>query len=116
MADLDRLGTVADFLVPGCFFSEVANALLSGVRRGRMDFERAHGMLECLSDIGFLQDPDIVATARDALMIAMRHSLTVYDASYLAIARRESTPLITLDGAMARAAEAEGITRVRLGE
>jgi predicted nucleic acid-binding protein len=38
-------------------------------------------------------------------MLARRHWLTVYDASYLALAQRESVPLATLDGAFRGAGE-----------
>lgn len=41
--------------------------------------------------------------------IALDHSLSVYDASYLELAMREGLPLATLDQALARAARAAGV-------
>jgi len=46
----------------------------------------------------------------EVLMLARRHRLTVYDASYLALAQRESVPLATLDGDLREAAKAERIS------
>ena len=43
-------------------------------------------------------------------MLARRHRLTVYDASYLELAQRESVPLATLDGALRGAARAARIS------
>ena len=46
----------------------------------------------------------------DALMtLARKHRLTVYDAAYLELAKREALPLATLDRALEKAAIAEGV-------
>ncbi len=46
----------------------------------------------------------------DALMtLARKHRLTVYDAAYLELAKREALPLATLDRALEKAAVAEGV-------
>ncbi len=46
----------------------------------------------------------------DALMsIARSRNLTVYDAAYLELAKREALPLATLDRDLERAAIAEGV-------
>jgi predicted nucleic acid-binding protein len=42
-------------------------------------------------------------------VLARRHHLTFYDASYLELAMRERIALATLDQALARAAIAEGV-------
>jgi predicted nucleic acid-binding protein len=46
----------------------------------------------------------------DALMtLARDRKLTVYDAAYLQLARREALPLATLDRGLEKAAIAEGV-------
>ena len=45
----------------------------------------------------------------DVLSLARRHQLTVYDAAYLELARRDGLALATLDAALQRAARAEGV-------
>ncbi|MGY2437947.1 type II toxin-antitoxin system VapC family toxin, partial [Escherichia coli] len=52
-------------------------------------------------------------TARHAwsqtLRLASKHSLTLYDAAYLELARRLGLPLATLDKELRRAASAEDV-------
>jgi predicted nucleic acid-binding protein len=43
------------------------------------------------------------------MALARKHRLTVYDAAYLELAKREALPLATLDRALERAAAAEGV-------
>jgi predicted nucleic acid-binding protein len=45
----------------------------------------------------------------DALLLARRHGLTVYDSGYLELAMRKALPLATLDRTLAKAAEGEGV-------
>jgi predicted nucleic acid-binding protein len=45
----------------------------------------------------------------EVLTLARRHRLTVYDAAYLELARREALPLATLDSELANAARAEKV-------
>ncbi len=44
--------------------------------------------------------------------LAHRNRLTFYDAAYLELAQREAIALATLDGALARAATAEGVALI----
>jgi predicted nucleic acid-binding protein len=46
------------------------------------------------------------------LALARKHRLTVYDASYLELAQRETLPLATLDKDLARAARLERVSLV----
>ena len=59
-----------------------------------------------------------IATARTAdntsiLTLAERHTLTAYDAAYLALALDRQLPLATLDRTLAEAAEREGLPLLR---
>jgi len=58
--------------------------------------------------IVFDREPD----ERGLMEIARRNGLTVYDASYVELARRLALPLATLDKAMARAALKEQVDLV----
>jgi predicted nucleic acid-binding protein len=113
--DIDALAEVAVMLVPGCFLPEVANALLSGARRGRMTPERAVELLDAMLDIRWHVDPEPRGSTREAADLAIVHGLTAYDASYLALAKRASCPLVTRDAALAAAARAERVPVATLG-
>ena len=43
------------------------------------------------------------------MALARKHKLTVYDAAYLELAKREGLPLATVDRALEKAAIAEGV-------
>lgn len=43
------------------------------------------------------------------VLIADLHNVSVYDAAYLELAQRRRLPLVTLDKALIRAAEATGV-------
>jgi predicted nucleic acid-binding protein len=96
--------------VPGLWRWEVANVLQMNVRRGRHagDFRD-----DALSDLALLPiNVDGEADRQawyEALRLAERHGLTVYDASYLEIASRRKIPLATLDGQLRAAAINEGV-------
>ena len=79
---------------------ELGNALLRG--RLGVNAERVAQVLEALSAIC----PAIAPTAedlREAAALAEEHDLTLYDASYAAVARRYGAQLATLDGELLRA-------------
>jgi predicted nucleic acid-binding protein len=73
---------------------ELGNALLRG--RPRLGEERTAVVLEALAEIC----PAIAPSARDlghACGLAARHELTLYDATYAAVAQRRDAQLVTLD-------------------
>lgn len=93
--------------VPGLFWSELQNVLLTAERRGRIDEHYAHAALARIRRLsircpGEPEDHRILALARS-------HRLTAYDASYPALAIREGCPLASLDSRLNDAAAAEGI-------
>jgi len=100
----------AGAVVPALWRLEVGNSLSVAVRRGRIeaDFRRA-----ALADLGLLdittdQYTDVHAWG-ETLILADRHRLTLYDASYLELAQRRVLPLATLDEALCAAARTVGI-------
>jgi predicted nucleic acid-binding protein len=99
-----RVGTLA----PSLFYYEIRNALLMSERRNRI----TEGMSAAfLRDLGLL--PIRLEPAGDdasLMALARKRKLTVYDAAYLELAKREGLPLATLDRALEKAAVAEGVT------
>jgi predicted nucleic acid-binding protein len=91
--------------VPSLWWFEVRNTLVVNERRGRLTESDTAAFLRGLARLNVTVDrsPD----EADVLMLARRRRLTVYDAAYLELARRERLPLATLDAALATAARAE---------
>jgi predicted nucleic acid-binding protein len=103
---IDELA-VGEALAPSPFFFEVRNALAVGERRGSTTPQGSADFLRRLASL-----PIRIATLPDddALMtLARQRKLTVYDATYLELAKREGLPLATLDRALEKAAVAEGV-------
>ena len=97
-------------LAPSLWRLEVANALLTAQRRGRMSYETALDRFNWLMSL-----PLRIAAApdrRDALNAfgwAQGHGLTAYDAAYLDLAFWSRAPLATLDRRLAGAARKAGV-------
>jgi predicted nucleic acid-binding protein len=91
--------------VPSLWWFEVRNTLIVNEQRGRLTESDTTAFLCALARLNIAVDrsPD----KADVLMLARRRRLTVYDAAYLELARREGVPLATLDTALAAAARAE---------
>jgi predicted nucleic acid-binding protein len=97
-------------LVPTIWWFEVRNALIMNERRGRMTDADTTQFLRLLERLPIAVDrlPDESVV----LSLVRRHRLSVYDASYLELAVRSRAPLATLDAALAKAAEEEGVSVV----
>jgi predicted nucleic acid-binding protein len=96
--------------IPALWRWEVANALQMNVRRKRHDADFRDAALSNLA--WFPINVDVQAEPEawlSALLIAQRHNLTVYDASYIEIAHRRKIPLATLDRELRTSAENEGV-------
>ncbi len=99
-------------VVPQHWHFEIRNALLIAERRGRVSSDSISGHLLTLSELGL--QTDIIPDLDAAFNLAQKHRLTFYDALYLELARRRSLPLATLDNALERAADAEGLPALAL--
>ncbi|MFZ0961397.1 MAG: type II toxin-antitoxin system VapC family toxin [Terriglobia bacterium] len=110
-AALTRLRTGDEATVPAHWPVEVANALLIAVRRKRISPADAH---QFLLDLEFLPiRVDTKNPVRTGVFpLAEQYGLTVYDAAYLELAMRESTPLMTLDNDLRKAARVSGVPLV----
>ncbi|HEX6298105.1 MAG TPA: type II toxin-antitoxin system VapC family toxin [Burkholderiales bacterium] len=98
----------AECWVPYLWRLEFPNALLMAERKRRVGREQRLEILDNAAQLSLRTDqtmPDI----RTLSSLADRRGLTVYDASYLELAARSNSDLITLDRNLAQAAAAEGV-------
>jgi predicted nucleic acid-binding protein len=97
-------------IAPSLWPLEVGNVLLVNFRRKRLS---AEGLQRCLGAAGAFQvklDTEGLAQSFTTLaLLAGRHNLTIYDASYLELALRSGLPLASLDQRLRNAATAEGV-------
>jgi len=97
-------------IVPHLWGLEVANALLTAERKGRITASQASQFVKLFLSLPIVMDPVSRARALTTThRLARTHGLTSYDAAYLELAARHGLPLATLDGALAAAAEREGV-------
>ena len=106
-ANRKRAVEEVEALVPQLWHVEIRNAFLMAERRGRLSGRSVDERLDLLNGLPIRTDnePDL----QSAFGLARAHSLTVYDAIYLELAKRQSAELATLDRALGRAAIAEGV-------
>jgi predicted nucleic acid-binding protein len=92
---------------------EVTNGLLAAERRGRITAADARRFVQLVRSLPIVVDPVARVRVFEATTaLARKHGLTSYDAAYLELAARLGVPLLTLDGDLRAAAEAEGVDAV----
>ncbi|ULJ74428.1 type II toxin-antitoxin system VapC family toxin [Rhizobium gallicum] len=94
-------------LVPSLFWFEVRNLFIMAERRGRLQPGTALAMTLSLHGLP-LRDSGI-GNDVSVIDLALKHGLSGYDASYVALAKASEIPLATADRKMAAAARSEGI-------
>ena len=100
--------SAGDMLIaPPHFGLEVANGLLRGTTIDSVD--RVVDLLRVLFETGVSEVAARQLALEDAIRLAGRHRLTVYDAAYLGLAIDVDGELATLDKDLRRAAGAEGV-------
>ncbi len=109
-AALERLRT-DEAIAPALWWFEVRNILIVNERRKRLTGADSAMFLQHLARLIVLLD----RTPRESevLRLARTHRLSVYNAAYLELAQRTCTVLATLDTALIRAAQAEGVSWIR---
>src|SRR5260370_42024262 len=110
VAALERLKVEVGF-APALFHFEVRNALVVKERRGRTTAAQSTEFLFILARWPIHLEP-IPEDDAALLRLARTRDLTVYDAAYLELAKREALPLATLDRDLERAARAERVALV----
>jgi predicted nucleic acid-binding protein len=87
-------------LAPHVLDLEVINAIRRANRRGTIDDERA---LEALDNLGLIRIARVPHTNLAERIWTLRHNLTPYDASYVALAELLNAPLVTIDARLTNA-------------
>ena len=98
--------------VPILWFYEVGNGLLMAHRRKRITLDQIDGFLTRLKALPIDSAQQPPGEILDLPALAQKHSLTNYDAAYLALAMRLSLPLATTDTDLRKAAAAAGVAMV----
>ena len=98
----------AECWVPFLWRLEFPNALLFAERKKRVGREQRLEILDNAAQL-FLRTDNGLPDIRSLSALAERRGLTVYDASYLELALRLGSDLITLDRDLADAAAVEGV-------
>ena len=99
-------------VVPMLWFYEVGNGLLMAHRRKRITFDQIDGFLTRLKALPIDAAEQLPAELLELPALAQKHSLTNYDAAYLALAMRLNLPLATTDSDLRRAAGTAGVGMV----
>ena len=94
-------------LVPQLWHLETRNSLLTAERCGRLSVEEVKERLDALKGLPIATDEE--TDLQSAFDLARAHELSLYEALYLELAKREGAELATLDGPLGRAAVAEGV-------
>jgi len=94
-------------LVPPIFPAEFSNALTVAVRRRRVREADLHSAVDRITQLPIRIDSSRLAL-HEEVRLAQKHALTVYDAMYLALARRHRLRLLTRDRGLRSAAAVEG--------
>lgn len=89
---------------PDLLMLEVANALLTTERRGRITGGEREELTDVLARLPLILVPVGADQMQEAAEIASWFSLSTYDASYLALAMVRSLPIATFDTRLVAAA------------
>jgi predicted nucleic acid-binding protein len=104
----DVIGSItAPCPIPSLFWFEIRNILAMSERRGRIGAGDALVGMERIRRLP-LEDAGIGSDGL-VLLLASKHTLSAYDAAYLALAMNRSLPIATLDRKLAAAARKQDI-------
>jgi predicted nucleic acid-binding protein len=90
-----------DYVAPDLIFPEIGNAIWKKHRRGELDAADAQRLVDDLSTAG-IEAVSMRALISDALALAIKTGITVYDATYLTLAVRLEAQVVTGDDRFAR--------------
>jgi predicted nucleic acid-binding protein len=90
-----------DYIAPDLVFPEVGNAIWKKARRGELSSEDAQKLVDDISTFG-VETVSMRTLVSDAHSLAVATGITVYDATYLTLAVRLETQVVTGDDRFAR--------------
>ena len=96
-------------ITPAHWPLEIANALRSAERSGRVDTEAISRAKAIVIELPVDVLPVETSTALGLIEPALQHGLTVYDAAYLGLAELRGLGLATLDERLAAACRSVGV-------
>ena len=96
----------ADLIAPASLHWEIGNALSAMFKRNRITLVEGQ---QALNEYQKIPLRFIDVTLSDALSIADQYSLYAYDACFIACARIQSAPLLSIDNGLRSAAQSAGI-------
>jgi len=97
--------------VPQLWPIEVAAVVVRTHRRGKISQRERDAILSKLAALDVEVDEETAGRLwRATVDLAVKHGLSVYDATYLELALRKQLPFATLDDKLIVAARAEGLT------
>lgn len=105
---VERFAAGETALVTTLFGWELANLIVTALRRGRIDTRAAQAQLGRLALLPIEQHA-AGPSSHGLIRLALSHSLSAYDAGYLELARAEGVPLATRDRRLADAAHRCGV-------
>lgn len=108
VAVVERL-LVEGGIAPAHWPLELANAIRSAERRGRIDATEIDDITAVIADLPVDILPVELSTAMWAIEVARDHDLSVYDATYLHLADVRGVGLATLDAKLAHACRQAGV-------
>jgi predicted nucleic acid-binding protein len=100
--------------VPLLWYYEIANTILTQVRRKRIALEQAVVYLGIIDEMMIEIDPPDAAAILKLPHLARTYNLTCYDAAFLELAMRRQLPLATSDQALIRAADDAGVPMLKI--
>jgi predicted nucleic acid-binding protein len=110
---LERLRSGDRVCVPAHWPTEVSNGLLMALRKKRIKPGRFELFWDQLAVLPIAVEPPIsLNQTKEILVLCEHHGLTIYDGAYLELAKRRGFLLATLDSALLRAANQEGVAIV----
>ena len=90
------------FFVPDLFWLEIENALWKAVLKGRVLLSQAEKGFAKITDLGIPTVPSFDLVPQ-ALELAVAHSRSVYDSTYVVLALKANANLVTADERLANA-------------
>lgn len=98
-------------ITPGLWMFEVANVLLVGKRRGRINREEVEELVMLLAELPVhVREAGAIHRALELVHLGRERHLTAYDAAFLVLAKQTGLPIATLDNKLARAAGEMGVS------
>ncbi|MGH8759910.1 MAG: type II toxin-antitoxin system VapC family toxin [Burkholderiales bacterium] len=96
-------------IVPALWQLEFANVLKTACTRGKLSLDNAREIVVTIAALPIELDSGLAPSPRQLLELAMRYSLSSYDAAYLELALRHGIPIACQDAKLKEASLQAGV-------